>query len=123
MDALIKRTAKLTQMSERTLYRWKTEMEDASEVLPPKKRSCGKGRDRTKKLDDFDQSVLRRVVHGFFGKGEIPTIPKVLQCFEDETLPTVVVAEADEAEDESVWTAPGPLWANMAIGVVARGVM
>ena len=50
VDALIKRTAKLTQVSERTLYRWKTEMGDAGEVLPPKKRSCGKGRDRKKKL-------------------------------------------------------------------------
>ncbi|KAH6948087.1 hypothetical protein HPB50_022812 [Hyalomma asiaticum] len=65
-------------------------MEDAGEVLPPKRRSCGKGRDRTKKLDDFDLSVLRRVVHGFFEKGEIPTIAKVVQRFkEDETLPTV----------------------------------
>ncbi|KAH6920943.1 hypothetical protein HPB50_028069 [Hyalomma asiaticum] len=61
VDALIKRT----QVSERTLYRWKTEMEDAGEFLPPKKRSCGKGRDRTKKPDDPDLSVLRRVVHGF----------------------------------------------------------
>ncbi|KAH6945723.1 hypothetical protein HPB50_009718 [Hyalomma asiaticum] len=90
VDALIKRTAKLTQVSERTLYRWKKEIEDAGEVLPPKKRSCGKGRDRTKKLDDFDLSVLRRVVHGFLEKGEIPTIAKVVQRFkEDEMLPTV----------------------------------
>ncbi|KAH6923093.1 hypothetical protein HPB50_021517 [Hyalomma asiaticum] len=47
VDALIERTAKLTQVSERPLYWWKTEMKDAGEVLPPKKRSCGKGRDRT----------------------------------------------------------------------------
>ena len=53
VDALIKRTAKLTQVSERTLYRWKTDMEDAGEVLPPKKRSCGKGRDRKKKAGQF----------------------------------------------------------------------
>ncbi|KAH6928720.1 hypothetical protein HPB50_018771 [Hyalomma asiaticum] len=64
-DALTKRTAKLTQMSERTL---KTEMEDADEVLPPQKRSGGKGRDPTKKLDDFDLSVLRRVVQRMLTK-------------------------------------------------------
>ncbi|KAH6927694.1 hypothetical protein HPB50_007286 [Hyalomma asiaticum] len=76
VDALIKRTAKLTQVSERTLYRWKTEMEDAGEVLPPKKRSCGKG-----------------LVHGFFEKGKVPTIAKVVQRFKkDETLPTVSMA-------------------------------
>ncbi|KAH6937303.1 hypothetical protein HPB50_026498 [Hyalomma asiaticum] len=79
VDALIKRTAKLTQVSERTLCWWKTVMEDAGEVLPPKKRSCGKGRDGTKNRDDFVLS-----------KGEIPTIAKVVQRFkEDETLPTV----------------------------------
>ncbi|XP_077498610.1 uncharacterized protein LOC144109685 [Amblyomma americanum] len=92
-NALIKRTAKLTQVSERTLYKWTTETLNAGRVLSPKKRAGGRGRERTKKLDDFDLSVLRRVVHTFFQRGEIPTIAKVVAHFEeDETLPTVSAA-------------------------------
>lgn len=30
------------------------------------------------KLDDFDNEVVRRVVHSFYDKGEFPTSPKIL---------------------------------------------
>ncbi|KAH6938231.1 hypothetical protein HPB50_008044 [Hyalomma asiaticum] len=67
VDALIKRTAKLTQVSERTLYRWK------------------KRRWKTPA-----KSYHRRSVLVGKAKGEIPAIAKVVQRFkEDETLPTV----------------------------------
>lgn len=93
MNVLIKRTAKLTQVSERTLYRWTSQLEKAGRVVSPKKRSCGRGCQRAKKVDNFDLSVLRRMVHSFFQRGEIPTCAKVVQCFkEDETLPTVSTA-------------------------------
>lgn len=59
-------------------------------MLSPKKRSCGKGCERAKKLDDFDLNVLRTVVHGFIQGREIPTIAKVVQHFdEDDMLPSV----------------------------------
>lgn len=88
--ALIKRTAKLRQVSERTLYWWKTDTVGVGKVLPLKKRSCGEGPDRTKKLDNFDLSVLLTVVHGFFEKGGISTIAKPEQRFkEDEMLSTM----------------------------------
>ncbi|KAH6939885.1 hypothetical protein HPB50_022004 [Hyalomma asiaticum] len=103
VDALIKRTVKLTEVSERTLCRWKTEMEDAGEVLPPKKCSCGKGRDRTKKLHDFDLSVLRRVVHGFFEKGEIQANAKVVQRFKEDKDTTDRVHDNDAEDAEKAW--------------------
>ncbi|CAG4925316.1 unnamed protein product [Colias eurytheme] len=40
------------------------------------------------KIDDFTKSAIRKKVHAFFIKGELPTLNKVLSAInEDDTLP------------------------------------
>ncbi|KAH9378905.1 hypothetical protein HPB48_011130 [Haemaphysalis longicornis] len=59
-------------------------------VDPQKRLSGGRGGQRKKQLDNFDLSVLRRVVHSFFERNELPSVPKLTEYFRNEDdLPTV----------------------------------
>lgn len=62
MNFLVKRTAQLTKLSERTLYQWVSEKEKAGIVLAPNKNSGGKGHERARELDDFDLGMLQRML-------------------------------------------------------------
>ncbi|KAH8019460.1 hypothetical protein HPB51_019482 [Rhipicephalus microplus] len=90
MSSLIKRTAAFTNVSERALYKWVAEHNKHGEVLSPKTPSHGgRGRDREQLLDDFNFGVLRRVMHGFCKRQEIPTVRKLAAYFKDDSLPSI----------------------------------
>lgn len=62
-------------------------------VLLPKKCYHGIGYEWSKKLYNFDLSVLRRLVDTLFQREEVPTIAKELQHFKkNDTLPAVSTA-------------------------------
>lgn len=74
------------------LYEWAFEKENAGRVLA-KKCCSGKGRQRKKKLRNFDLIVLRRTVHSFFHGNEMPTVAKLMRHFEkDGELPSMSAA-------------------------------
>ncbi|KAH7945820.1 hypothetical protein HPB49_016011 [Dermacentor silvarum] len=89
----VEATSTLTKVSERVLYEWVSEKEKAGRVLTPKKRSGARGHQRKKELDDFDLGVLRRVVHSFFRRNEIPTVAKLMRHIDgDSEMPSVSTA-------------------------------
>lgn len=92
--SIFQRTAQLTAVSERALYKWSTEFQKSGRVSTPQTRSTGgKNCERAKKLDDFDLGVLRRKVHDFFRRSEMPTVEKVRKLFnESDDLPQVSVS-------------------------------
>ncbi|KAH8025467.1 hypothetical protein HPB51_008382 [Rhipicephalus microplus] len=91
MSSLIKRTVVFTNVSECVLYKWLKEHNKHVEVLSPKTLSRGgRGRNREHLLDDFNLGELRRVMHGFYKRREIPMVRKLTAYFkEDNSLLSV----------------------------------
>lgn len=91
LNSVFKRAAKLTNVSERALYKWMDECKQTGKPLASQKRlSCGRGGQRKKRKNNFDFSVLQRVVHSFFERNELPGVPELTEYFRnDNDLPTV----------------------------------
>lgn len=89
--SIVRRTALLTGVSERAIFKWAAEHEKNGMVGSPQtKLRGGKNIERVKKFDDFDLGVLRRIVHNFYTRNEVPTLKKLKAHFnESEDLPNV----------------------------------
>ena len=76
--SIIERTSKATGSSISTIKR----------IIKEKRpRSPGKKRPNRKKfikLDSFDLSVIRRIIHSFYSRNESPTLTKLLKKLEEE---------------------------------------
>lgn len=82
------KTADILGISKSAVYRFLKEYTETDTVKPaasPKKRLS-----LMERVDDFDKSCIRRIVHSFYLKGELPTVRKVLQVLNaDESLPNM----------------------------------
>ncbi|XP_047541814.1 uncharacterized protein LOC125074529 [Vanessa atalanta] len=82
------KTADILGISKLAVYRILNEYTKTETVKPaaaPKKRMS-----IIEKIDDFDKSCIRKIVHSFYLKGELPTAKKVLQVVNaDESLPSM----------------------------------
>lgn len=87
---IVKKTSEICGVSERSIYRVLREYSDTHTISEPVHK-----RNRlniVQKIDDFDKSAIRKIVHSFFLKGELPTIKKILQNVnDDETLPSLSI--------------------------------
>lgn len=71
-----KKTSEMTGVSLASVYRITKEYKETKEFQQPKKP--GPQRSFIQKFDEFTFAAIRRKVHAFFYKNEIPTIEKVL---------------------------------------------
>ncbi|KAL4705355.1 hypothetical protein ACJJTC_006841 [Scirpophaga incertulas] len=82
------KTADILGISKSAVYRILNKYTKTATVKPaaaPKKRMS-----IIEKIDDFDKSCIRKIVHSFYLKGELPTAKKVLQVVNaDESLPSM----------------------------------
>lgn len=82
------KTADILGISKLAVYRILKEYTETDTVKPaasPKKRLS-----IIERVDDFDKSCIRRIVHSFYLKGELRTARKVLQVLNaDESLPNM----------------------------------
>ena len=78
--ALINRTVEATGSSESTIKRIIKENKAGKLQSPGKKRL---NRKKFNKLDSFDLSIIRRIVHEFYGKNESPTLKKLLKKLQE----------------------------------------
>ena len=76
--SIIERTSKATGSSISTIKRIIKEERPRS---PGKKRP---NRKKFTKLDSFDLSVIRRIIHSFYSRNESPTLTKVLKKLKEE---------------------------------------
>ena len=76
--SIIERTSKATGSSISTIKRIIKEERPRS---PGKKRP---NRKKFTKLDSFDLSVIRRIIHSFYGRNESPTLTKLLKKLKEE---------------------------------------
>ncbi|CAH2102128.1 unnamed protein product [Euphydryas editha] len=83
---MVKTTADMLGISVPSVYRIIKDYKENSQITPP---IIEKNRPTfSDKIDDFTKSAIRRKVHSFFIKGELPTLKKVLNDInEDDTLP------------------------------------
>lgn len=81
--SLVSKCANITGVSESTIYRLLRERKSGT-VSEPKPSPGRKPLD----VDDCSKNILRRYVHAFYFRKEIPTLDKVLKVVkEDENLP------------------------------------
>lgn len=87
---LVKKTSEISGVNERSVYNVLSEYRDTHKIREPERK-----RDRptvVQKVDDLDKSAIRRIVHSFFLKGELPTLKKIQQAVnEDESLPAITM--------------------------------
>lgn len=79
--SLINKTVEATGSSESTVKRIIKENKTGKLQTPGKKRPNKK---IFEKLDNFDLSVIRRVVHEFYSKNETPTLSKLLKKLKED---------------------------------------
>lgn len=80
----MKLCSSLTQVSVSSVYR---AIKKSVEVNPKKKKIETRGRKKTE-VDDDVKYAIRRKIHGFFFRNEIPTIKKIQATIaEDEDMP------------------------------------
>ncbi|GFY38867.1 DDE_3 domain-containing protein [Trichonephila inaurata madagascariensis] len=86
ISEIVRKVSELTGVSKRTVFRLKMEKKTLSTLSSPdKKRPGAVGlRKRLVKYDDFTLSCIRRKIHGFFRKNEIPTLSEVLKEVNDD---------------------------------------
>ncbi|GFW33562.1 DDE_3 domain-containing protein [Trichonephila clavipes] len=86
LSETVRKVSELTGVSKRTVFRLKKEKKTSSALSSPAKKRPGAvaQRGRLVKYDDFTLSCIRRKIHGFFRKNEIPTLPKVLKEIKDD---------------------------------------
>jgi transposase/DNA-directed RNA polymerase subunit H (RpoH/RPB5) len=87
LSDIVSNTACATGVSERSVYRVIREYKTIHELKSPKKSKPRKK--LIENIDDFDKNAIRRKVHEFYFRNELPTIDKVMAIVnEDEDLPT-----------------------------------
>lgn len=83
---VVRDTAYKTGTSERSIYRVVREYKTQKKLKSPKKPK--KRKNVLAKIDDFDRNAIRRKVHEFYFRNELPTIDRVLKNVNnDEDLP------------------------------------
>ncbi|XP_072377939.1 uncharacterized protein [Diabrotica undecimpunctata] len=86
ISEILKQTASTSGVGEASVYRIIREQNSTGGFSSPKKNKPRKT--ILHKIDDFDKTAIRRIVHQFFFRNEIPTIDKVLAAVnDDESLP------------------------------------
>ncbi|CAK9810870.1 hypothetical protein ANTPLA_LOCUS6710 [Anthophora plagiata] len=82
---IVQITARTAGFSKRSVFRIRKEGM-SGEISCPKRTKIRQK--FVEKVDDFDKNVIRRIVHQFFHRNELPTIEKVLEAVHaDPTLP------------------------------------
>ncbi|XP_054717309.1 uncharacterized protein LOC129226706 [Uloborus diversus] len=92
---ILDKTSDLTGVSTRSILRMQNEFKiQGSFSTPGRKRPARKGKaTRMQKFDDFVLSAIRRKVHLFFKRNEIPTVAKVMKTINEGTdLPNLTIA-------------------------------
>lgn len=79
---LISRTVEATGSSISTIKRIIKDKEDEERPRTPGKKRPN--RKKFSKLDEFDLSVIRRIVHSFYARNEGPTLKKLLKKLKEE---------------------------------------
>lgn len=91
-NGIIQLSAELTGVSERSIFKIISEMKKNGKVSTPGKKRPLKENTQTREriYDDFTKTAIRRKVHAFFFKNEIPTAHKVMLAInEDDDLPNI----------------------------------
>ena len=83
---ITEKTAELTGSSPATIFRLKREKKRSGILDTPGKKRPGAVGKRTRmlKYDNFTLSCIRRKVHSFFRRNEIPTLDKILKVVNDD---------------------------------------
>jgi hypothetical protein len=82
----VDRCSRMTGVGKSTVFKLLRGRKKAGQVEPPKKSS---GRP-VKVLDENTKSVIRRKVHSFYFKKEIPTLDKILtELGQDDSIPLI----------------------------------
>ena len=79
----IGRTAEATGVGERTVSRIKGEAQKNGLLRTPGKERPNRPKELSK-VDDFSLELIRRKVHDFFRKGDIPTVSSLLSVLQNE---------------------------------------
>ena len=76
-------TAQATGIFKQSIYRIITEKRSTGKLQKPRKRrEEAKGKySRMNRIDDFTKCAIRRYVHNFFARNEMPTLKKLLQQY------------------------------------------
>ncbi|XP_072400288.1 uncharacterized protein [Diabrotica undecimpunctata] len=82
LSAVEKRVADKVGVSDSSVFKVIREYKTTHTLVAPKKCTTRKG--KLESVDDFDKVAIRRVVHQFFFRNEIPTIDRVLQQVNDD---------------------------------------
>lgn len=93
LRSILKRASELTGISPRTLLKIEKEAKGGIIITPGKKRPNAVGKKtRMQKYDDFTLQGIRRKVHLFYRRNEIPTVKKILNELNNdpEILPTKI---------------------------------
>ncbi|XP_027843956.2 uncharacterized protein LOC114124782 [Aphis gossypii] len=78
--------SKSTGLGQRTVQTTLSEYKNQGTVSSPNKKR--KTPAIVDKIDEFDKNAIRQLIHNFWRRREVPTIPKILTAInEDETLP------------------------------------
>lgn len=91
---VLKKASELTGVSISSIKRMQNEFKvNGSFSTPGRKRPARRGKaTRIQKFDEFTLSAIRRKVHSFFKRNEIPTVTKVMNIINDDTdLPNLTV--------------------------------
>lgn len=84
--SIIQKTASILGIGEASVYRIIKEYATTGNLQSPSKTK--KRFTFSEKLDEFDKQAIRKKVHSFYMKSELPTLKKVLQAVnDDEELP------------------------------------
>ncbi|XP_072381874.1 uncharacterized protein [Diabrotica undecimpunctata] len=82
LSAVEKRVADKVGVSDSSVFKVIREYKTTHTLVVPKKCTTRKG--KLESVDDFDKVAIRRIVHQFFFRNEIPTIDRVLQQVNDD---------------------------------------
>ena len=87
IDDIMETCSKMTGIGKSTIYKLLKESKDERETVNPPKPST----ERSKiVIDDFFKNVIRRKVHSFYFRKEVPTLNKILsELSEDKDLPMI----------------------------------
>jgi hypothetical protein len=87
VDDIVEKCSKMTGIGKSTIYRLLKETKNEQDTVNPPKSSTGRSK---VVIDDFFKNVIRRKVHSFYFKKEIPTLNKILsELSEDNDLPKI----------------------------------
>jgi|SRR5579872_2984095 len=86
VQEVVDRCSEMTGIGKSTIFKLQQERKAAGQVTPPKK-SPGRP---TRALDEDVKLIIRRKVHSFYFKKELPTLDKILrELSQDDTIPLI----------------------------------